>query len=63
MMFESLEALLTMQGHGVYVWTVFLVCFFSFGVFALVPVVKKRALFERIRKREQFALEEAECTQ
>ncbi len=47
MYFDSLHALLTMEGHGVYVWTAYL----------LTIVVIAAALLGPLRRRKRFLLQ------
>ncbi len=55
MIFEDFQALWLMDGHGIYVWTVYLFSIVFFLVLALLPIFKKRALIKTIRKRQLFA--------
>jgi heme exporter protein D len=47
MYFDSLHALLTMEGHGVYVWTAYL----------LTIVVIAAAMLSPLRRRKRFLLQ------
>jgi len=50
MYFDSIKDLLLMDGHGVFVWTCYLVCFISLGFFAVQTALEQRAIKQQIRQ-------------
>ena len=56
MYFESFSALLTMDGHGPYVWTAYAVTFTVLIGLVISPLLKKRRFIQQQRmqlRREQ----------
>lgn len=57
MYFESFADLLTMDGHGVYVWSVYAVAAIILGGLILSPVVKRRRFIreesQRLRREQR----------
>ncbi|MCY4043559.1 MAG: heme exporter protein CcmD [Cellvibrionales bacterium] len=50
MKFDSMSALLFMDGHGIYVWTTFLVTFVIFGGLVVIPLLQKRSLLKKLKR-------------
>jgi len=50
MYFDSLKDLLVMDGHGVFVWTCYLVTFFALAGFAVQTVLEQRAIKQQIKQ-------------
>jgi heme exporter protein D len=48
MYFDNLQALLFMEGHGVYVWTVYLVTVVVVAAVLIAPVRRRKRLLARI---------------
>jgi len=58
MYFESWSALLTMDGHGVYVWSAY---FISLSVLALLvwwPLSRNKRFFSRLARRQKLTSQE-----
>jgi heme exporter protein D len=58
MYFDSLHAALNMDGHGVYVWTAYLVSMFVILIALLAPVFRRRRFLLQLAaelKRAQAA--------
>lgn len=58
MYFDSLQALLTMDGHGVYVWTAYLVTVVVVALVLLAPLRRKKRFLRQLSselKRAQDA--------
>jgi len=48
MYFDSVHALLTMDGHGVYVWSAYLVTITVIATTLLVPRYRRKRLLQRL---------------
>ena len=48
MYFDSLQTLLFMEGHGVYVWTVYLVTIVVIAAVLIAPVRRRNRLLTRV---------------
>jgi heme exporter protein D len=48
--FESLEAFLMMNGHGVYVWACYLITFSVLTFLAISPLLQKKTLLAQQKK-------------
>lgn len=44
MYFDSLQALIVMDGHGVYVWTAYLVTLLTTGYVLIAPVRRRKKI-------------------
>jgi heme exporter protein D len=58
MYFDSLQALLTMDGHGLYVWTAYLVTVVVIALVLLAPLRRKKRFLRQLSgelKRAQDA--------
>jgi heme exporter protein D len=65
MQFDSFSALMSMQGHGVFVWSVYGVAFVVLLLLAINPLLKKRRFFieqSMQLRREQKAADNADQT-
>jgi len=49
MYFDSLNALLTMDGHGAYVWTAYTVTLLVIIAILCVPLWRRRRVLQRLR--------------
>lgn len=48
MYFDSLHALLTMEGHGVYVWTAYLVSTTVIAIVLLAPWYRRKRFLQQL---------------
>ena len=48
MYFDSLQAALTMDGHGVYVWTAYVVTVLMIGFVLIAPVLRRRRFLRQL---------------
>ncbi|MDE0952833.1 MAG: heme exporter protein CcmD [Halioglobus sp.] len=48
MYFDSLHALLTMDGHGVYVWVVYLVALAIIALLVVAPVRRRKQVLQQL---------------
>lgn len=57
MQFDSVSALMMMEGHGVFVWSVYGLAFVVLILLAINPLLKKRQFFieqsMRLRREQQ----------
>ncbi len=51
--FDSLQAFLSMGGHGPYVWSAYLVSLTVMAWLLLRPVIKRRQLLIALKKQQQ----------
>lgn len=51
--FDSLSALWTMDGHGPYVWSVYLIVVAVLAALAIQPIVRRRQLLQKFREQLQ----------
>ncbi len=60
MQFDSFSALIAMDGHGVYVWSVYGISFVILFLLALNPVLKNRRFFveQSMKSRRDSMLSE-----
>jgi len=49
MYFESLSAALHMDGHGVFVWSAYLITIFVIGWLLIVPVRREKLFFQQLQ--------------
>ncbi len=54
MQFDSLHALLDMQGHGVYVWSAMAISIFVCVGLILHPLLKRKRLMKALQQRALF---------
>jgi heme exporter protein D len=57
MYFDSFQDLLTMSGHGVFVWACYAIVLLGLTALALYPLQKKRKVFAAIKQRRMLAEE------
>lgn len=50
--FESMLDLLSMSGHGPYVWGSYLVTFLAIGILIYIPYKLKRQLVAQVRRQK-----------
>jgi heme exporter protein D len=58
MYFDSFQAALTMDGHGVYVWTAYFVTVVMIGIVLIAPMLRRRRFLRQLAaqlKRAQGA--------
>lgn len=55
MRFDSFDALIYMEGHGVYVWATYLVAFIIFLMLIIYPMLQKRSLLKKIKRQDRPA--------
>jgi heme exporter protein D len=55
MRFDSFDALVYMDGHGIYVWTTYLVALIIFLMLAIYPMLQKRSLLKKIKRQNRPA--------
>lgn len=58
MYFDSFQAVLAMNGHGVYVWTAYFVTIVMIAIILIVPIVRRRRFLRQLAaqlKRAQGA--------
>ncbi len=55
MYFESVEALLNMDGHGLYVWSAYGVGILVLATSAILPLIRYRKLLSLVKRRQQVA--------
>ncbi|ARN75444.1 heme exporter protein CcmD [Oceanicoccus sagamiensis] len=63
MQFDSLAAFMSMEGHGIFVWSVYAIAFVVLATLFLVPLRKNRQFFTEqamLAKREQRIQQQAE---
>ncbi|WP_339338542.1 heme exporter protein CcmD [uncultured Oceanicoccus sp.] len=63
MQFDSLAAFMSMQGHGIFVWSVYAISLVVMVGLVVAPLRKNRAFFTEqamLIKREQRARQQAE---
>lgn len=62
MYFESLHAALTMDGHGVYVWSAYGISLLVLGALVLLPLQGKRRFIREMRaeKRRDLSRQQSE---
>lgn len=53
MYFESFDALLSMNGHGVYVWVTYLLAVIVLSVLFIQPLLRRRQLLEQLRDQSR----------
>lgn len=53
MYFESMSELLRMDGHGIYVWSVFVVALVILASQVMIPVVKVRQFWRNEEQRQK----------
>jgi len=49
MYFESLSAALHMDGHGVFVWSAYLITIFVIGCLLILPVRREKLFFQQLQ--------------
>lgn len=55
MYFDSLHAMLVMEGHGVYVWVCYCVTALVIGVLLVVPVRRRKQLLVQLAAEQRRA--------
>lgn len=58
MYFDSFQAVLTMNGHGFYVWTAYFVTIVMIAIILIAPIVRRRRFLRQLAaqfKRAQGA--------
>jgi heme exporter protein D len=53
MYFDSFHALLTMDGHGIYVWSVYLIATIVLAVLFIQPLFRRRQLMQQLRDQSR----------
>jgi len=51
--FDSMQAFISMGGHGPYIWTCFAFVFLVWGYLALAPIWQTKAFFKQEKKRAE----------
>ncbi|MBX2807348.1 MAG: heme exporter protein CcmD [Cellvibrionaceae bacterium] len=51
--FETLSALLSMSGHGAYVWASYALSFFCLSILVIIPCQRRRQQRHQLLKRLQ----------
>lgn len=57
--FESLADLFQMSGHGVYVWSCYVITAVGLGYLALTPLRQRRALFNDLKRQARIGERDA----
>ena len=52
--FESLDAFLAMNGHGMYVWPCYIIVYFMLVYLSLSPILSKKAFLKQQKKLIQL---------
>ena len=50
MYFDTLDAALVMDGHGVFVWTAYAMCALVIAVLLIAPLQRRRALLRQVAR-------------
>lgn len=61
MYFNSLDALLAMEGHGPFVWSAYAITLVVIAWLVVVPLRQRRQLIERERRRLRREQAQVQC--
>lgn len=57
--FNSFNALLTMAGHGAFVWASYFITLIAILFIIAIPLLQRRQLFKQLQRQQRIAVSQA----